>query len=1289
MSDTQANRQSRHSAHWSRRILWTAGGLAVVLILLYWFTTSAAFLRGFVLPKASKALNASITFDDATLRPFSQVILRGVGVRTGPGEPLLTAREVSAKYDLMAILRGDINVHEVVLDTPAVSLIQNPDGTSNLDPILAATKAAKPAAPAKPSKPPRLNVRSATVNHASLSIKKTGANGTRIVADISALDITATNLRNGQSASLALSANLNLLTTTGTNTDELHATLQGRFRADLAADMALEAVRGESELAITNAKGTFGEAAGVSAKLVTDLTLDNIKQLALNFSKDGAPLGALSVTGPFSLARQQGNLTLDISGIDKRVLNLAGAAMGIDFGPTILRASNQVGWTGGGKLITVQGRLVGEHLSLTQKGQTTPPLDLQARYDMTIDQNAKTALVQTFTLDGTQDQGPLLTCKLTKPMKLDWGKTAGAVDESALNLTVTNLNLADWRSFAGSYANAGRLSLNLQLLSQQAGKKLTINLDSHVAGLSAGFGTNRLDQTDLALRVRGEISDFTRVALDDFGLQLGQHGQQLAAIQGRGAYDVTKRNADLQTTIAAALPGLTTLLSLPELKLSAGTVRFTGRITQNNEEPNLPGPLRLGQDVSGDLQLTGISGQYADYRFNRLDTAVNLDLTFRNHSAEIRKLAGTVSQGGQAGGRFDLTGNYQIANQAGRLALKLTDLNQNTLQSFAARALADKVLTSIAVGADLAVSYDAKGESAVKGALQVANLVITDPKGRLPNIPFSADVRLDGSLKNNVADLHRLAGAIRQGQQPAGSFEAKGSYNLKEQAGQLVLNLTNLNQNGLRPFLAPALGDKTLNSVSINARASARYNPKADSSVQADLEVTNLVVNDPSGKLRSTPLAASLKLDGAMAKQALDFRRLQLNLSPTTRATNQLQLTGRVDLSASNAITGNLKLAAHSLDLTPYYDLLAGRQESEPKPIAPAKPGPTITSAPLTKPAPEPPPVNLPFRQFTVGAGVGRLFLRELAFTNLTISARINGGQLDLDPFQFTLNGAPVNARAHIDLGVPGYRYDAVITADRVPLEPVVNSFVPDKRGQLTGLIVANAQVKGVGTTGASLQKFAEGQFNFSLTNANIQVLKSQTRVLFIPINLGILATVLGVPEITQSPVTAMNARLSLGNGRITIQQADVLSEAFRADLGGVIPIREVLTNSPLDLPVEVSLRRTLADKARLTPANTPTNVAFVKLPAFARVAGTLGNPETKTDKLVIAGLIAQFGAGFLKGKTGGVVQEIGNLLTGQTAASPSAQTNRPPQPRTNAPASNVIQVNPLNLLQDLLQKKE
>ena len=84
-------------------------------MVAYFVATSSAFFKGVILPRASKALNATITVSDASVSPFRQVVLHNLKVQTAGSEPLVTAPEVRLRYSLMDILGGNIHVDEATL----------------------------------------------------------------------------------------------------------------------------------------------------------------------------------------------------------------------------------------------------------------------------------------------------------------------------------------------------------------------------------------------------------------------------------------------------------------------------------------------------------------------------------------------------------------------------------------------------------------------------------------------------------------------------------------------------------------------------------------------------------------------------------------------------------------------------------------------------------------------------------------------------------------------------------------------------------------------------------------------------------------------------------------------------------------------------------------------------------------------------------------------------------------------------------------------------------------------
>ena len=134
---------------WLRRIGIVLGVLLVLIVALYFVATSGAFVKGVILPKVGKAMNAEVTVADASISPFSHVVFHDFKVKPNGAENLLTAKTVEARYNLRSIIGGKIAVDQVLLDSPTITVVENADGSSNLDPLTQK----KPEEPKTPSKP--------------------------------------------------------------------------------------------------------------------------------------------------------------------------------------------------------------------------------------------------------------------------------------------------------------------------------------------------------------------------------------------------------------------------------------------------------------------------------------------------------------------------------------------------------------------------------------------------------------------------------------------------------------------------------------------------------------------------------------------------------------------------------------------------------------------------------------------------------------------------------------------------------------------------------------------------------------------------------------------------------------------------------------------------------------------------------------------------------------------------------------------------------------------------------
>jgi hypothetical protein len=1152
---------------------WTGiffGVLLLLVVVAYFVGTSSAFVKGVILPKASASMNAKITVGDISVSPFSQVYIRQLRVETKGAEPLVTAEEARVRYSLMDILKGNINVHEVTLVSPVVNIIQEPDGSSNLDPI---TKGEKKSSP-KSNERTKLSVQNVSLKNGIVRQTQTAKDGSVVRTELQNVSLDLDRLGNGQKGHLNLATSFTMEQKHGGTNSVLGGQVSGGYDISLNQELMPDTIKGAAKLTVARAEGSFKDLTGFNGSLDADLTPKEIRQIALSFARNNQPLGEVRVSGPMDAEKKEGNLRVEINSIDKNVLALATAGKGYDFGNSQVNSTNQITISQGGTFFSASGNVAATQVTLTQAALKTPEMNVNLDYQVGVNTSEKSATLQKVNLTGAANGKEFLRSELERQMNLNWGTFAKSYPDAALLLFVTNFNVADWRAIVGTNLNAGVANARVKLASQQDGKLLNTEINARIDGLSAQFGSNRLDNAALTLESTGTVEQFKTVNVPRYSVALRQNDSPVLQANGSARYIVDSKDTTAQVTIDGALPRLLALVSMPDARAANGVLKGSVKYTDNGTK----------RSAVGNLAVTDFTGTYQKYGFTNFATTLDY--------------------------------NVDIAAQ---------------------------------------------------------------------------DVT-----------VNRTALSFAQGFNRGGSVELKGKYNLESKAGQFNFNSVDLNQNFFGPVLAPSLGENQLVSISLNASGDAKLDPKAESSVNANVKLANWVVQDKAGTLPKTPLAVDMKIDGGMQKEVVNLRQFLVQLTETPRAKNALQLQAKLDLGKTNPAPGTISITSESFDLTPYYDLFAGNKSKTAEKSGPSTKGSSVPAASQEQKEPE--PIQLPFQQLTADLKIDHLYLREIAISNWVGKVAIRSNVVQLNPFQLQLNGGPVNVSGTVNVGWPGYLYDLAFKADAVPLAPLANTFGSGKTNSLQGTFIADAQIRGAGTTGTNLRKNLGGKIDFSLTNINYQVVGPKLRGILLPISL-----LLRVPELTQTPLNWVAAQMDIGNGVAKLKHLGVESDAFYAESTGTITLADVITNSTLNLPLDISLSRSLAQRAGLLAADGSTN-RYAKLPRFVTVKGTLGAPDKDINELAILGTVAKGAAAFGLGnaKAQDALGAVGSLLTGQTGGTNNASTNATANivgavgsllgakpASTNAsnatqPATNAAPVNTLgNALDSLLKPKQ
>lgn len=550
-------------------------------------------------------------------------------------------------------------------------------------------------------------------------------------------------------------------------------------------------------------------------------------------------------------------------------------------------------------------------------------------------------------------------------------------------------------------------------------------------------------------------------------------------------------------------------------------------------------------------------------------------------------------------------------------------------------------------------AYSVKDDAHVfTGKASLANTegVTTDV---LP-LGYQSDLEFDVATKPDEIDVRRALLKFSGKGAGGGTVEITGQFGSSGKRGKASLKLNNLNQHALGPLLTPVLAPKRVELAKLDGSASVKLSATNQSAIDANLSLANLVIIGTNGS-KSSPLGAGLKLSATSAGDVHELKELLLTLAPTDRAQNELRVVGKVDLRHESPSPSTLTANAESLDVTPLWDA-----------FAPAKSSTPAATATSSTPAPEPDPVKLPVKQFNAEVNIGRLYARNIAVSNFVTTVRLNDGLLAIKPCEFSLNGAPVKALLDMNLGVKGFLYDLNLTLDHLPLQPIMDSVSPDKPGSFRGELSLTSTVKGTGITEESLSRNLKGDLGVTLTNAAIEIAHGWKQGVFT-----VVGTLLGVPELTRDPIAWANGAARIDGGRVDLPDARIGSEAFIAGVTGTIQLAPVLTNSALDLPVKLELRRTLIQKAKLVLGGQ-SDSKFAVVPDFLKVKGTLGKPKADIRDTALAGVLPRLiGAvpNLLGEKAGAVVQGIGGLLTGSRPSGTNANTNAGTNlPTTNSP---------------------
>ena len=721
------------------------GGAVALLLVLYLVLTSSLFIKGVILPQVGSSLGCELTVEDVSLSPFSSLTLRGLKLTPRGAETLATVVEARVRYGLLAILGGNIKVEELTLDSPAVTIVEQADGTSNLSKLLdGMPKSDKNAAKTSSSGPPKLDVRNVALKNGSFQLtRKLGAAAQLTVADVTGLEVTLDRLANGATSKLTIAAGGGFAKTIA---DQLHGKASGSF--DLALDDKLlpRSVKGSLAADLASVTGAFKDSAGLGATFTADATATEITQIRLAFRQRADELGRVTLSGPYDLTKKEARISYEITGLDRRVLAVAGAATGIDFAQTAVSASGRVDLAQLGSLVASSGRIAVGRMSMVTTNGATPVVDLDLAYKIGVNLGDKTALIEKVDLSVKQAGRPLVTGSLDRPMNISWDKATPGFREATYALGITGFELAPWRAVAGPSLPSGSVDVTLKVTAENDGRSLKFTFASDLRDVAMKAGGADVSGISASLGATGSVEDFKVFGMDKFDLTLTHRGSSFAALTGQASVNSKNLTMNLQTSGEISVPGALAVYPVAGVSATAGNLKLSAQYGSKAGSTN----------GSVDVALTGFVGRSGAMEFKDYQARVNAVAGIAGDVFTLTRAGVDLQDGFEPGGTFDASGKYDLGRKSGRLEFRSVNLNQHGLAPFIANAIAPRRLVSVALDLNGSATLDAGGGSDVKGDLRISKFIAAEPGRDLPTAPLSLGLGFDAGQRGTVTDLRKL-----------------------------------------------------------------------------------------------------------------------------------------------------------------------------------------------------------------------------------------------------------------------------------------------------------------------------------------------------------------------------------------------------------------------------------------------------------------------------------------------------------------------------------------------------
>lgn len=487
-------------------------------------------------------------------------------------------------------------------------------------------------------------------------------------------------------------------------------------------------------------------------------------------------------------------------------------------------------------------------------------------------------------------------------------------------------------------------------------------------------------------------------------------------------------------------------------------------------------------------------------------------------------------------------------------------------------------------------------------------------QGRLGDYRFSGhDLRADlaADWTKDVFFLHNAAASCGRHLGPTGTIYGSGRLARVDGSGEFRFQLVNLGGSALNPFLAPYAPGILLGEGAIDGDGRFTVDPSGSHPFELDLKTEKLVVQEARTGRRHFPLTLSASLRGVQTGWRFALGTNIVSLPATKESANSMVLGGDLDFAPTNAVASRLALRADSLDLTPVLAYYRAQEATGARgEVAAQAAGTAFDAGPqvLLLPAPT-------LKELNGEVTVDKVQLGDLAIRDWRGRVQIAPDRMVVERCEMEVFDRPVRIAGETLRAGGETRSQWKVTAGSIPLAPLTTTLWGCVPGRYIGQVDVDLALDAAGPGDGG----RAGRINLGLTNLNFRVLPEWTRELLSPV-----ADSLGAEELLEPEIRYLGGQAtSQGGGVWSLDHVALVSDNLIMSVQGDVHSDGLLANTRVDLPVELALGESVAQRLgfeSLPPASRP---GYVELRELSTIRGTPGSLTNVINPVRLNALLA------------------------------------------------------------------